>query len=89
MGLNAGAEGTVISPDRKKPKKQVAAAAQSITVSGLEADAFHTALICRKRGGVMGRRGLSGGTPRSAHSRLTPACSKCKRGRVEFWRGSG
>ena len=47
-GSKAAAEGTVISPARKKMKKQVTAAAHSIIVSKFDADEAHWDLIWRR-----------------------------------------
>ena len=53
----APSDGTVISPALKKPKKQVHAAAHSITLSGFRESDSHTLRRFIGMSGVMGRRG--------------------------------
>ena len=59
-GSKAAAEGTLISPARGKPKKQVTAAAHSIIVSKFDADEAHWDPIWRRMSGVIGNRGRLG-----------------------------
>ena len=72
VGSKTVAARTVSSPARKNPKKQAAAAAQTMRLSpssGHKADR-----ICLRMWGVIGRRGLDGGDPDCTRSRRTPLC---------------
>lgn len=87
----ADADGTVISPDRKKPKKQSVAAALSITRScdSVPVVTDHTCSIPLSIAGVIGRRCLVGLTGRRDRSRATPDCKSFRRGMRAAWVGSG
>ena len=52
--MNPEEVGTVISPDRKKPKKHKTAAAQSIIVSGCVDLGSNVDFMARRTAGVMG-----------------------------------
>ena len=93
----AARDGTVISPERNKPKKHMAAAARNIAKSkemavlllGGVVVAVQWSSIPSSRGGVIGKHCLSGGSPRTAFSQATPDWSSFSRGMVSDWRGSG
>ena len=69
--------------------KTVTAAAHSMVMSNSDALGVHTACICRRISGVMGRRGREGGMPCCARSRHPPVCINRRRGRDDPCRGSG
>ena len=86
----AARDGTVISPERKKPKKHMVAAARNIAKSkemavlllGGVVVAVQWSSIPSSRGGVVGKRCLSRDSPRAAFSRATPDWSNFSRGMV-------
>jgi len=83
--LKAKTEGTVISPEQKKPKKQMETATLSMARSGGNTQTLKMSLSI---GRVMGRRILTG-SPEVARYRLTPVCNSLRRGIGPVWAGSG
>ena len=86
----AACDGTVISPEWKKPKKHMVAAARNVAKSnemavlllGGVVVAVQWSSIPSSRGGVVGKRCLSRDSPRAAFSRATPDWSNFSRGMV-------
>ena len=88
-GLYAFSVGTVISPDRKNPKKQSVAAAHSIRMSASLVLADHKLWICRRVAGVLGSLNFIAGGAFCECTLLIPACTSRSRGRDDYSLGSG
>ena len=85
----AATDGTVISPERKKPKKHTVAAAHIMRVLWVTSDLSHSYFMAERAARVIGSRTLGGRFGSRALTRLTPARSSFSRGRVDVSRGSG
>ena len=81
--------GTVISPDRKNPKKQSIAASHSIKMSVSLALADHKLWICSRIAGVMRSLTCIARGVFCECTLLILACTSLSRGRDDYFLGSG
>ena len=85
----AATDGTIILPERKKPKKHAVAAAHIMRVLWVTSDLSHSCFMAERAARVIGSRTLVEHVGSRALIRLTPARSSFSRGRVDVSQGSG